>query len=328
MVIDSKYLRLFPQVQKQQESHIEKVAATAGRIENADLRKLFHPAEHLVFQLGAQLGAGTSAGGLHGRGDLFGSGLHRIPALTQRRHDHRFQNQQDVFAIGVVGAKLGALAIVQDALEERAEDSRLDAAPIELGRLAENRQILRFEVKDRVIGEEPAIEMPDAERPIVVAGLRHGLEEIGQLACELARRALLAIGLDHLPKEVVREQRNAIGEQAEENPHEEAGNLLGVSAAGGKVVLQIDEFPGRILGNTNLEGAGLELVRFGKDRAENIERGEVRAGNGPPLHQVIERESVDQRAGIREVRVNLEAEKVADHQQGRIVEILAVLEQL
>jgi hypothetical protein len=96
--------------------------------------RALHPAEHFVFQLDAQFGASTAAGRLHGRGDLFGSGLDLLPATPQRGHQYRLQNQQNVFAAGVVRAKLGALAFVQNALEEGAEDGRLDASPIQLAR--------------------------------------------------------------------------------------------------------------------------------------------------------------------------------------------------
>jgi hypothetical protein len=64
-------------------------------------------------------------------GDLFQvwgrSAPERRPLAAERGHDDRVDHEQDVRLAGVVGADLGALLRVEDALEERAEDARLDA---------------------------------------------------------------------------------------------------------------------------------------------------------------------------------------------------------
>ena len=65
---------------------------------------------------------------------LFDFRLDLRPFAAERGHHDRLDDEHDVVAAGVVGADLGTLGRVEAALEERAEDGRLDAAPVELGR--------------------------------------------------------------------------------------------------------------------------------------------------------------------------------------------------
>ena len=59
--------------------------------------------------------------------------LQLAPLPAERSHHHRLDDQQDVRLAGVVRADLALLTRIEQALEERAEDARLDAGPIAVG---------------------------------------------------------------------------------------------------------------------------------------------------------------------------------------------------
>lgn len=115
--------------------------------------------------------------------------LDLFPAAAQRRHQHRLDDQLDVGAAGVVGAKLCPLARVQAALEQRAEDRRLHAGPVEHAGALQCREILGRKRQHRVVGEEAAIEvrnLPDAE----AAARRHRRKQLAELAAKIGGAAL------------------------------------------------------------------------------------------------------------------------------------------
>ena len=62
-------------------------------------------------------------------------GLSRLPLREQRADDHRLDNPHDLVAVGVVRPELRALVRVEAALEQRAEDRRVDLRPVERRRL-------------------------------------------------------------------------------------------------------------------------------------------------------------------------------------------------
>ena len=63
--------------------------------------------------------------------------------------------------------------------------------------------------------------------------------------------------------------------------------------------------------------------------ARNTSSGGERAGCGRlALEQVGQREGIDSLGGVGEVGMDLEAVEVADDQERRVLEVLAVLEQL
>jgi len=87
--------------------------------------------------------------------------LHCNPPTPQRSDHDRLHDQQDVGAAGVVGAELGPLIGIKAAFEERAEDRRLHAGPIETTRPQEDLQVLSREVQDLVVRKQPAVEVFD-----------------------------------------------------------------------------------------------------------------------------------------------------------------------
>src|SRR5690606_33572498 len=64
--------------------------------------------------------------------ELVRLGAYLVPAPAQGRHHDRLDDPLDVGPAGVVRAELGAFGRVERALEERADDGRLDARPVEL----------------------------------------------------------------------------------------------------------------------------------------------------------------------------------------------------
>ena len=64
----------------------------------------------------------------HDRVDL---GLGRVPFGAQRAQHDRLDDHHDLFGVGVMRADLRALVGIEKALEQRAEDRRVDQAPVE-----------------------------------------------------------------------------------------------------------------------------------------------------------------------------------------------------
>jgi hypothetical protein len=90
----------------------------------------------------------------------------------------------------VVGAQLVALARVQGALQEGAEDGGLHVAPVGLGRLDQERQLVAVERQRVGVLEEAAVELQQLrlQRRGEAAGVHgtpdrfgHGSEDLGPL---------------------------------------------------------------------------------------------------------------------------------------------------
>ena len=73
---------------------------------------------------------------------------------------------------------------------------------------------------------------------------------------------------------------------------------------------------------------GPESVWIGKQSTENIERRKTAITRRYVLQQILECESIDLLRGVRKVGVNLKARKVTNYEQGRIFQILAILQEL
>ncbi len=161
-----------------------------------------------------------------------------------------------------MGAKLGALAVVEDALEERAEDGRLDASPTQQRGLAKNAQIFVGQIEDGgvVRAEESAVEVVNADGPEFALPDGHGGEEVFQFANELSR--LQAICLDHLAEHIVRQKTHAVGKEAEEQPHDETSQCLVIGSRLPQFRLQLGEFVRRLHRNANFQRARSELFRL------------------------------------------------------------------
>ena len=126
------------QVLERLEREVEEVARAAGGIEDGEgaqpLQEVMEqalgavPAASLV---GSRGGSPTLPGGLRIvqlRADQVLGGL---PFRQPGADDDRLDDEHDLVAVGVVRAQLRALAGVQTALEQRAQDGRVDLRPVQ-----------------------------------------------------------------------------------------------------------------------------------------------------------------------------------------------------
>ena len=123
------------QILERLQGEIEEVPRAAGRVEH---REHAQPVEERpIPPLGRVQpfrAGGRRFGGFHsiqGAGDL---GLRRVPLGQPRADHHRLNEQHDLVAVGVVRAELRAFTRVEPALEQRAEDRRIDLRPVEVRR--------------------------------------------------------------------------------------------------------------------------------------------------------------------------------------------------
>jgi hypothetical protein len=123
-------------------------------------------------------------------------------------------------------------------------------------------------------------------------------------------------------EEALGRQAGVFGEEAEEDTVEEVGYSLRVVPALAHRDGQARELLGGILGEVLARPLRAEDLRVRHDGAEDPQRLR-RVGR-----QVVEREAVGVRDGAREVRMDLEARQVADDEERRVLERLAVVVQL
>ena len=178
-----------------------------------------------------KFGAGAVGGRLHGRGDFFRACFDLGPAPPERGHDDRLDDEQDVFAAGVVRAQLSALFLIEDALEEGAEDGRLHAAPVQLRGVAQNAHILVRKIEHRIVAgaKEAAVEMVNGGKTEFAVASGHGGEELLELADEFL--GLLAVDLNRFSEEIIGKQADAVGKEAKQQLHDKAGDGLVVGVA-------------------------------------------------------------------------------------------------
>ena len=134
-----------------------------------------------------------------------------------------------------------------------------------------------------------------------------------------------AARLDHASDDALREQPRVLGEEAEDDAVEVVGDGLRVVAAvahragdrGEARRGDLRDLVGRLLRSQRL---GVE--RDGAEHPQRFGRALVAGG------EVVEGDAVDLGAGAGEVGVDLDAVHVADDERGRVLEVLAVVEQL
>ena len=168
--------RLALQVLERLQREVEEVARAAGRVEHAHGAQ---PLEEGVEDRERVLRCrrlcrdhlARSQQGL----DLRAGGLEVAP---QRGQQHRLDEAHDRGPVGVVRAELRALAGVEAALEERAEDRRLDLRPVEPGDAVDERDLLVGQRQHRGAVEEAAVEPLDALRAEEAALLGHLREQL------------------------------------------------------------------------------------------------------------------------------------------------------
>ncbi len=138
-------------------------------------------------------------------------------------------------------AQLRTFVGVEAALEQGAEDGRLDGGPVQGGDIRQHVQPFAREIEHGVVIEQPAIEechLVEAEP----AALGHRAEQGAQPFAEGRR---VAQRVPHqLREQVVREKVDVLGEQAEQDADQEMGGLLALSPLGAQHLGQLGKLIG------------------------------------------------------------------------------------
>ena len=183
-------LELLHQLQR----HVEKVAGAAGGVEDTGRAKLLvKGADHLL--RGGVLAFEPEADRL-----AFGG----FPIGAERLDDGRHHQPLDIGARRIVGAEFGALLRVERLLKQRAKNRRLDVPPVAAGGLGQKLELVLGDLDDRLVVEEPAVELADVLLDGGGMAARvHEMEEVPR--GEMEARGLAAIHLDEALKALLRE---------------------------------------------------------------------------------------------------------------------------
>ena len=217
-------------------------------------------------------------------------------------------------------AELTAPVGVEPALEERAQDGGLHLRPVERGGGADGAQLLAGEGQRRGVVEEPAVEPGDPLRAEIAAPVRHQPEQIREPVRE--RYGIVGARRDQVAHDPARQEAGVLGEEAEQHAVEEVRHDLGVVPARLHRACDLGEAGGgglRDLVRRLLRAQRLGLAHHG---AEDAQR------SGGVLGEIVEGDGVDDGLGVGEVGVDLDHVHVADDERGRVLKILAVVEQL
>ncbi len=202
----------FFEVEQLAQSDVEEVAAAAGRIQNLDRGDFGGEGSSRFSSFSWRRGSLLTLGLVSLVGKLAGLRLDFLPFAAQGRHEHGFDDEQDIFLAGVMGAKLGALGRVEAALEEGAEDGGLDLAPIEGTDLGQDIQAVAVQVEYERPIIKVTVEIRYLDRPKPASG-GHDLEELRELGGEGGGTS--ARLLDHAREQAGGKQAGIFGEEAE-----------------------------------------------------------------------------------------------------------------
>ncbi|MGC4108308.1 MAG: hypothetical protein QM753_18460 [Thermomicrobiales bacterium] len=204
-----------------------------------------------------------------------------------------------------MGAELGALGGIEGALEEGAEDGGFDGA-------AKSRRLasVRAAISSAVRSSTSTL----AKRP----PLKYGMLSRRRCRHRPWRRVVRGpgrrTGLDALAEvedtgeDLVREEVDVFGEEAEEELHEVVGDGVRGVATGVQTEGDLAEFAGGFLGDGGNGEIGAEAGGIGENGAEDA--------LGLGVGEGGEVEGIDLLDGICEVGVDLEAVEVADDEEG------------
>jgi hypothetical protein len=146
----------------------------------------------------------------------------------------------------------------------------------------------------------------------------HGIQQVLGILAEGV--GIVAVGLDHLREDAVRQQADILGEEAEDDLDEEVGGLLRVFATGVEAGGDLAEPSG------GGDGDGIGRVLWPEA---------LGVGPEPPEHREVaflgeagEVDLDDLLDGVGEIGVDADDVEVADDEQGRIAEVVLVAEEL
>ena len=306
------------QVLERQQRQIQEIAGPTGRIENPRLPQPFQKAVAQVLSRLARPGRGRRTFGGVSLGEVRGDfTLDALPLRAQGPDDHRFHQQPDFVAVGVMRAQLAALVRVKTALEQRAEDGGVNLAPVQPGRLQHPLDGGLIERQCRLAIEQPAIEPRDRLETDAAPRL-HRPEQIPRHVRELggsARGVLQQAG-----EQLVRQQADVFCEQAEHQPVDEVSRRLGIVALGTQHLRQPGKLFSGFLGQGLAGLARLQTFRVGERPLEPLAFGRI--------VQIIQRQLVNLLDGVGPVGMDTKPLQIAHHQQRRILQRDGVLLQL
>ena len=205
------------------EREVEEVAAAAGRVEDAKVvqaqqegliggRGLFRPGEHL--------------------------GLGRYPFRQQRFGYHRPDQLFDGAGVGVMGAQRRAGGGVEAALEQGAEDGRVDGAPVHLGGGAVQGGQIGGQQRRHIDSlEQAAVEPGNVVVAVFAARCLHRQEQFFDAPPGLV--GVHAGVAQQLREDAGRQQGFIFREHAEQTLHQEVGDALSIVLAEGLAAVWI-----------------------------------------------------------------------------------------
>ena len=222
-------------------------------------------------------------------------------------------------------AQLSALVRIETALEQRAQDRRLNLRPVQRRCLGDGSQLSACELQRRIVVEQAAVEPLDPVIAEEAAGFavghppKHFGEPVGK------RLGIIGASGDHVGHQLFWQQTNVLGEEAEQHTIEEVRDRFGFVSALLHGAGEFGEARGRrfryLIGGLSRT----QRLRLAHHRAQDAQRSR---GLVPAGSKVFERQRVDDGTGVGEVGMDLDPVHVADDERGRILQVLAVVKQL
>ena len=256
-------------------------------------------------------------GGFHsvqGGGEI---GLRRVPLGQPRADHHRLNEQHDLVAVGIVRAELRAFARIEPALEQRAEDRRIDLRPVEVRRRQYRLDVNGLQRERRTIVEQSAVEPGDRLEANPAAGGHHSEEFGGQLG-ELLRGALRLS--QHPGEHVIGQQAHVVGEHAEDEPVDEVRDHGRIVTTRPQRLGDGREGRRRPLG----EGA----PGLARPQPLGIRKGPLQSVTDRAVGEVVEVEFIGSTDAVRPVGADAEPPQVGDDQQRRVLQRQRILPEL
>ena len=264
---------------------IEEIARAAGRVQNADL------AQCLVEAPGGA--AGLLALALGDEGLAFH--LHIAPVLAQGFDNGGCDQAFHIGARRIMGAQLVALLLVQRLFQQRAENRRLDIAPVAPGGNGQLGDHLRRHRQGAGIPEQAAIEFahrladPGIQR-------RAGIHVRPQLfQCQMRPVGHALQLFEHAGETVLLQKLHILGEHGEEAAHEEHGHRVGAMLLFFQVAGDKGQPRGDVPGDLGRAFGRVQIVGRLPDRTQPVAHGLA--------VQILQQDA--EAAPVREMRVIL-----------------------